>query len=58
LIGKSADCIIVTGGNQMFFLNVGLDKKAERQVIKWVIFFATMPIWGIALLVILATILQ
>jgi len=42
----------------MFFLNVGLDKKAERQVIKWVIFFATMPIWGIALLVILATILQ
>ncbi len=42
----------------MWFLNSGLDKKSERQVIKWVIFFTTMPVWGIVVLVILATILQ
>jgi hypothetical protein len=42
----------------MYFLNSGLDKKSERQVIKWFLFFVTMPIWGVVLLLILATILQ
>ncbi|MDX9915858.1 MAG: hypothetical protein RBS49_08190 [Sphaerochaeta sp.] len=42
----------------MFFLKSGLDKKSERQVIRWFVFFATLPITGIVVLVILATIFQ
>jgi hypothetical protein len=42
----------------MFFLKSGLDEKSERQVIKWFVFFATLPITGIVVLITLATILQ
>ena len=40
----------------MWFLNSGLDGKSERRVIAWILFFVTMPIWGVVLLIILATI--
>ncbi len=40
----------------MWFLNSGLDKKSERRVIGWFLFFATLPVTGIVALLILATI--
>lgn len=41
----------------MWFLNSGLDKKNERQVIIFFLILKTSPIWVTALLIILGMIL-